>query len=52
MEEQKIYTTDGSNNFANGALMGACLNRNNDSPAEMAALMGNGMNNWMNNPLT
>lgn len=49
MEEQRIYTTD-SNNFANGALMGACLNHNNDNPAEMAALMNGGMNNWANNP--
>lgn len=49
MEEQRIYTTD-SNNFANGALMGACLNRNNDNSAEMTALMNGGMNNWANNP--
>lgn len=50
MEEQKIYTCENGNNFANGALMGACLNRGNDNAAEMAALMNGGMNNWANNP--
>ena len=34
----KIFTTDGSNSFANGAMMDASLNRNND-PALMAAMM-------------
>jgi len=45
----KIFTTDGSNNFANGALLGASLNRNND-PASMAAMMNGGMNGQWNNP--
>ena len=45
---EKIITTDGSNNFANGAMMGASLNRNND-PA-MAAMMNGGMNGQWNNP--
>ena len=44
----KIFTTDGGNSFANGAMMGASLNRNND-PA-MAAMMNGGMNGQWNNP--
>lgn len=50
MEEQKIYTSDNGSNFANGALMGASLNRGNG--ADMAAAMMNGMNgmNGFNNP--
>ena len=46
---EKIITTDGGNSFANGAMMGASLNRNND-PA-MAAMMNGGMNGQWNNPL-
>ena len=45
----KIFTTDGGNSFANGAMMGASLNRNND-PALMAAMMNGGMNGQWNNP--
>lgn len=49
MEEQKIYTSDNGSNFANGALVGASLNRG--SGADVAAMM-NGMNgmNGFNNP--
>lgn len=36
---EKIITTDGSNNFANGALMGASLNKNANDPALTAAMM-------------
>ena len=44
----KIFTTDGGNSFANGAMLGASLNRNND-PA-MAAMMNGRMNGQWNNP--
>ena len=47
---EKIITTDGSNNFANGAMMGASLNRNANDPALMAAMMNGGMNGQWNNP--
>lgn len=48
METEKIYTTDNGSNFANGALMGASLNRGN---SDAAALMANQFgSNWMNNP--
>ena len=40
---EKIITTDGSNNFANGAMMGASLNKNANDPALMAAMMNGGM---------
>lgn len=47
---EKIYTTDGGSNFANGALMGASLNRGSGY-GDAAALMANQFgNNWMNNP--
>lgn len=46
----KIYTTDGGSNFANGALMGASLNRgSNDMMA--AAMMNGGMGAQWNNPM-
>ena len=35
----KIFTTDGSNSFANGAMMGASRNKNANDPALMAAMM-------------
>lgn len=47
---EKIITTDGSNNFANGAMMGASLNKNANDPALMAAMMNGGMNGQWNNP--
>lgn len=47
---EKIFTTDGSNNFANGALMGASLNKSTNDPALMAAMMNGGMNGQWNNP--
>ena len=46
----KIFTTDGSNSFANGAMMGASLNKNANDPALMAAMMNGGMNGQWNNP--
>lgn len=47
---ERVYTNDGSNNFANGALMGASLNRgNNDMMA--AAMMNGGMGAQWNNPM-
>ena len=48
---EKIFTTDGSNNFANGALMGASLNKGNNDPALLAAMMNGGMGGQWNNPL-
>lgn len=50
MEDSKIYTTDGGSNFANGALMGASLNKgSNDMMA--AAMMNGGMGAQWNNPM-
>lgn len=47
---EKIYTTDGSSNFANGALMGASLNKgSNDMMA--AAMMNGGIGAQWNNPM-
>lgn len=46
----KIFTTDGGNSFANGAMMGASLNKNANDPALMAAMMNGGMNGQWNNP--
>lgn len=46
---EKIYTTDGSNNFASGAMMGASLNNNNNDA--LTAMLANGNNQAMwNNP--
>lgn len=45
-----IYTSDGGNNFANGALMGASLNKGNNDPALLAAMMNGGMGGQWNNP--
>lgn len=47
---EKIYTTDGASNFANGALMGASLNKGNNDPMMAAAMMNGGMNGQWNNP--
>lgn len=50
MDTDKIVTTDGGSNFANGALMGANL-KNSGSDFLTALLAGGGgMNNWVNNP--
>lgn len=50
METTPILTTDGGNNFANGIMAGATLNKGNNDPALMAAMMNGGMNGQWNNP--
>lgn len=50
---EKIYCCDRDNNdntLAAAILANGGYRRDNDSPWAMAAMMGGGMNNWMNNP--
>lgn len=50
MEDAKIYTTDSSANFGNGAMMGAMLGKDHGNDA-LTAMLANGGNQGMwNNP--